>query len=177
MTARDPAPGFTFDTAALAERIARQWDGDIVPQLTEYIRLPAKSPNFDPQWEANGHIDAAVRQAERWVRAQKIPGLVLEIVRLPGRTPFLFFEIPAHGAGASSRTVALYGHLDKQPAAHHRVDVVDDRAPELAEQVGIRGGAVRHQATFLCCEITPSRESVKLCLYSPGLMLCVTLFT
>src|SRR5437762_9554754 len=115
MTARHPAPGFPFDSAALQDRIARQWDGDIVPQLVDYIRLPAKSPNFDPQWEKNGHIEAAVRQAERWIKAQDVPGLVLEIVRLPGRTPFLFFEIPAKGAGASSKTVALYGHLDKQP--------------------------------------------------------------
>src|SRR5258705_1339545 len=61
MTARDLVPGFPFDTAALAEHISRQWDSDIVLQLIDYIRLPAKSPNFDPQWEANGHIEAAVR--------------------------------------------------------------------------------------------------------------------
>jgi acetylornithine deacetylase/succinyl-diaminopimelate desuccinylase-like protein len=115
MTARDPGPGFPFDATALADRIARQWDDDIVPQLIEYIRLPAKSPNFDAQWEKHGHIEAAVRQAERWIQAQKIPGLALEVVRLPGRTPFLFFDVPAKGAGASPRTVALYGHLDKQP--------------------------------------------------------------
>ena len=115
MTARDPAPGFSFDATALTARIARQWDDDIVPQLVDYIRLPAKSPNFDPQWEKNGHIEAAIRQAERWVKAQDVAGLALEIVRLSGRTPFLFFEIPAKGAGASARTVALYGHLDKQP--------------------------------------------------------------
>ena len=105
MTARDPAPGFPFDTAALAERIARQWDGDIVPQLIDYIRLPAKSPNFDPQWEANGHIESAVRQAERWIRAQGVAGLTLEIIRLPGRTPFLFFDIPARGALRTLRTI------------------------------------------------------------------------
>ncbi len=102
-------------TRTLYSVIARQWDDDIVPQLIEYIRLPAKSPSFDPQWEEHGHIEAAVRQAERWIRAQDIPGLQLEIIRLPGRTPFLFFDVPAKGAGASSRTVALYGHLDKQP--------------------------------------------------------------
>src|SRR5258706_113878 len=115
MTDRDPDPGFSFDATAWTARIVRQWDDDIVPQLVDYIRLPAKSPNFDPQWEKNGHIEAAIRQAERWVKAQDVAGLVLEIVRLPGRTPFLFFEIPAKGAGASARTVALYGHLDKQP--------------------------------------------------------------
>jgi len=115
MTARDATPRFAFDAAALRERIARQWDEQIVPELTEYIRLPAKSPNFDPQWEANGHIEAAVALAQRWIERQDIPGLVLEVIRLPGRTPLLFFDIPARGSGASSRTVVLYGHLDKQP--------------------------------------------------------------
>ena len=115
MTARDAAPGFPFDSTALRDRIARQWDEDIVAQLIDYIRLPAKSPHFDAQWERNGHIEAAVRQAERWVRRQDVAGLEVEIVRLPGRTPFLFFDVPAKGAGAAASTVALYGHLDKQP--------------------------------------------------------------
>ena len=98
-----------------AERIARQWDREIVPQLVEYIRVPAKSPHFDPAWEANGHIEKVIRQAEAWARAQPVKGLAVEIVRLPGRTPLLFFEVPASGGAGGDRTVLLYGHLDKQP--------------------------------------------------------------
>ncbi|MGE5104292.1 MAG: M20 family metallopeptidase [Betaproteobacteria bacterium] len=94
-----------------ADRIYRQWDDDIVPRLVEYVRVPAKSPHFDPQWEAHGHIERVVRLAEDWARAQPIAGLKLEIVRLPGRTPLLFFEVPGQG----ERSVLLYGHLDKQP--------------------------------------------------------------
>lgn len=41
-------------------------------------------------------------------------GLTLEIVRLPGRTPVIFFETPATRSG-STDTILLYGHLDKQP--------------------------------------------------------------
>ena len=93
------------------DRIARQWDDDIVPRLVEYIRVPAKSPHFDPAWEAHGHIERVVRLAEGWARAQAIPGLAVEIVRLPGRTPLVLFEVPGRG----DRTVVLYGHLDKQP--------------------------------------------------------------
>src|SRR6476619_130030 len=96
---------------ASADRIAEQWDREIVPQLVEYIRIPAKSPHFDPDWERNGHIERAVRLAEAWAREQPIAGLTLEIVRLPGRTPVLVFEVP----GDAARTVLLYGHLDKQP--------------------------------------------------------------
>ena len=93
------------------DRIYRQWDDEIVPRLVEYIRVPAKSPHFDPSWLAHGHIDRAVALAEAFARAQPIPGLAVEVIRLAGRTPLLYFEIPGRG----DRTVLLYGHLDKQP--------------------------------------------------------------
>ena len=41
---------------ASADRIAEQWDREIVPRLVEYIRIPAKSPHFDRDWQAHGHI-------------------------------------------------------------------------------------------------------------------------
>jgi hypothetical protein len=44
--------------------ISTQWDAEIVPQLIKYIRIPAKSPRFDPQWEADGHIERVIRLAE-----------------------------------------------------------------------------------------------------------------
>jgi acetylornithine deacetylase/succinyl-diaminopimelate desuccinylase-like protein len=49
-----------------------------------------------------------------WTKAQQVPGLSLEVVRLPGRTPLIFMELPANGV-ESTETVLLYGHLDKQP--------------------------------------------------------------
>ena len=94
-----------------AERIAAQWDSDIVPRLVEYVRIPAKSPHFDPAWEAHGYLEQVVRLAEAWVRAQPVRGLEVEIVRIPGRTPLLLFTT----AGVGERTALLYGHLDKQP--------------------------------------------------------------
>ena len=101
--------------ADLATAIASHWDDDIVAQLTDYVRIPAKSPHFDPDWKKNGHIDRVIALAEAWVRRQKVRGLELEIVRLKGRTPLLFFDVPASGKGAGDSTVVLYGHLDKQP--------------------------------------------------------------
>ena len=99
----------------LDTRIARQWDDDIVPQLIDYIRLPAKSPHFDPEWRRHGHIDACIAQARRWAEHQDIRGLAIEVIELEGRTPLIYFDVPARGAGASQQTVLLYGHLDKQP--------------------------------------------------------------
>ena len=112
MNARIPSP--TLHSAEALERIGQVWDAQIVPQLTEYIRIPAKSPMFAPDWAAEGLLDTVVRNAAAWVEAQKVAGLTLEIVRLPGRTPVLFFEVAATRA-QSTQTVLMYGHLDKQP--------------------------------------------------------------
>ncbi len=101
------------DAQALAHASA-QWDNDIVRRLTDYIAIPAKSPGFDAQWEQHGYLERVVRDAAAWVEAQKVEGLQLEIVRLPGRTPVLFFEVAATRPDAS-QTILIYGHLDKQP--------------------------------------------------------------
>lgn len=98
-------------TPLARELVDGAWEDSIVPALTEYIRIPAKSPHFDAGWAAHGHIDSAVQLAEDWCRRQPIDGMAVEVVRLEGRTPVLLIEIPGEAAG----TVLLYGHLDKQP--------------------------------------------------------------
>lgn len=115
MNARDPHAALPRDDAtALADFAARTWDEQIVPALTDYIQVPAKSPLFDADWERNGYIDRVVRDAAGWVEKQGVAGLTLEVIRLPGRTPVIFFEVPSTKPG-STDTVCLYGHLDKQP--------------------------------------------------------------
>jgi acetylornithine deacetylase/succinyl-diaminopimelate desuccinylase-like protein len=101
------------DTAR--EFIQKRWRDDIVARLTDYIRVPAKSPAFDPDWAAHGFLDRVVREARDWALAQKIAGFEIDIVSLPGRTPCIFFRAPARGGGGSDGTVLFYGHLDKQP--------------------------------------------------------------
>jgi len=116
MTARLPSSVLNAGTAL--DQVSAQWDGDIVRQISEYIAIPAKSPGFDGDWAQHGFIDTVVRNAASWIEAQKVEGLTLEIVRLPGRTPVLFFEVPATRTavpGQTSQTVLMYGHLDKQP--------------------------------------------------------------
>lgn len=110
-------PAATLDAAQALDQVSRQWDTDIVRQLTDYIAIPAKSPGFDPEWAAHGHIDTVLRNTASWIEAQKVQGLTLEVVRLPGRTPVLFFEVAATRAASagSAQTVLMYGHLDKQP--------------------------------------------------------------
>jgi len=115
MNARDPHLPLQADEAsALAAFAETVWDEEIVPALTDYIAIPAKSPMFDPDWVANGHIEKVLTTAAAWVESKKVAGLRLEVVRIPGRTPVIFFEVPATKAG-STDTVLMYGHLDKQP--------------------------------------------------------------
>jgi acetylornithine deacetylase/succinyl-diaminopimelate desuccinylase-like protein len=102
-----------MDTARLSHFVGGLWDEEIVPQLVEYIRIPNKSPMFDRDWAKHGHMDAAVRLLESWARSklEQLPGATLEVVRLEGRTPLIFIDVPGQG----DDTVMLYGHLDKQP--------------------------------------------------------------
>ena len=108
------APARPVEAAALAAYADTAWDQRIVPALTAYIAVPAKSPMFDAAWAEHGLIDRVVRDAASWVESRQLAGLKLEVLRLQGRTPVIFFDIPATKAGASD-TVLLYGHLDKQP--------------------------------------------------------------
>ncbi len=107
-------PADILNAAKALSQVSAQWDDDIVKQISEYITIPAKSPGFDADWKAHGYIDTVMRNAASWVEAQKVEGLKLEVIRLDGRTPVLFFEIPATRA-ESTATVLMYGHLDKQP--------------------------------------------------------------
>jgi acetylornithine deacetylase/succinyl-diaminopimelate desuccinylase-like protein len=91
--------------------VQRAWDERILPPLTEYIRIPARSPMFDAAWREHGHLDRAVALIESWCRARPIEGLRVEVVRLEDRTPVILAEVP----GRSDETVLLYGHCDKQP--------------------------------------------------------------
>lgn len=103
-----------MDLRQVEQFISRKWDDEVIPQLIEYIRIPNKSPLFDPDWVAHGHMERAVTLMEGWARAQKVAGMQIEVVRLEGRTPLIFIEIPATDA-TNDDCVLLYGHLDKQP--------------------------------------------------------------
>ncbi|MCB1571417.1 MAG: M20/M25/M40 family metallo-hydrolase, partial [Xanthomonadales bacterium] len=100
-----------MDSNAISGFVGKIWDEQIVPQLVDYIRIPNKSPMFDADWAKHGYMDQAVALMETWARAQPIPGMQLEVVRLEGRTPLIFIDIPGQGDDC----VLLYGHLDKQP--------------------------------------------------------------
>jgi acetylornithine deacetylase/succinyl-diaminopimelate desuccinylase-like protein len=107
-------PAGLLDSATALAQVTDRWDRELVPRLSDYIAIPAKSPGFDKDWQQHGYIETVVRNAAAWVESQKVEGLKLEVVRLEGRTPVIFFEVAGTKAGAA-QTVLMYGHLDKQP--------------------------------------------------------------
>ena len=127
--------------------IERLWDEEIVPTLVDYIRIPNKSPAFDPGWAEHSHMDKAVALFERWAR-EKIKSFdraTLEVVRLKDRTPLIFIEIP----GRKDDTVLLYGHLDKQPEMKGWADGTGPWEPVIKDgKLFGRGGADDGYAMF-----------------------------
>jgi acetylornithine deacetylase/succinyl-diaminopimelate desuccinylase-like protein len=125
--------------------VERVWDDEIVPALADYIRIPNKSPMFDPSWRENGHMDRAVALVEGWLRARAPKDASIEVVRLEGRTPLILLEVP----GELDDTVVLYGHLDKQPEMTGWADGLGPWSPVMkGDRLYGRGGADDGYAAF-----------------------------
>ncbi|HEX7339236.1 MAG TPA: M20 family metallopeptidase [Rhodanobacteraceae bacterium] len=136
-----------MDTARLSRFVSDLWDAEIVPKLTDYIRIPNKSPMFDKDWVAHGHMDAAVKLMSDWANSKlsSLPGATLEVVRLEGRTPLIYIEVPGQG----DDTVVLYGHLDKQPEMTGWSEGLGPWTPVLkGDKLYGRGGADDGYAIF-----------------------------
>lgn len=130
------------DAAALSDTI---WEREIIPALCDYILIPNKSPAFEPAWQERGFMDKAVALIEAWCRAQPIPGLTVEVVRLAGRTPVIVMEVPGEGTD----TVLLYGHLDKQPEmTGWREDLSPWKPVREGDKLYGRGGADDGYSSF-----------------------------
>ncbi|MGB1799320.1 MAG: M20 family metallopeptidase [Gammaproteobacteria bacterium] len=123
------------------------WENEIIPELTDYIRIPNKSPAFDPDWQNNGYIDKVVQQFVNWSEKQNIENMALEVVRLPERTPLIYIDIA--GEANCEETVLLYGHLDKQPEMSGWRDGLGPWEPVLEDnKLYGRGGADDGYALF-----------------------------
>jgi acetylornithine deacetylase/succinyl-diaminopimelate desuccinylase-like protein len=143
-----------MDSQQVDRFVSEKWDDEIVPQLVEYIRIPNKSPMFDAAWAEHGYMDDAVALMQRWAQAQPIAGMTLDVVRLEGRTPLIYIDIPASGAAAADDPapddcVLLYGHLDKQPEMTGWADDLGPWKPVIkGDKLYGRGGADDGYALF-----------------------------
>lgn len=136
-----------MDMGELRSFVEGVWRQEVIPALTEYIRIPNKSPLFDQKWHEHGHMKKAVDLLADWARAhvRKIPGAKLDVICLEGRTPVIFIDIP----GVGDNPVLLYGHLDKQPEMSGWSEGLGPWSPVLKdEKLYGRGGADDGYAIF-----------------------------
>lgn len=134
-----------MDTRKLKQDVNSLWQDSALPELIEYIRVPNKSPLFDPDWATHGYMETIVEQFAAWARREGPADLTIDVIRLPDRTPMLYMEV----AGHSDDTVLLYGHLDKQPEMSGWRDGLGPWKPVLeGDRLYGRGGADDGYATF-----------------------------
>ena len=129
----------------IIKHIHNFWDNEIVPTLVEYIKIPNKSPSFDPDWEKHGHMHKVLELAVQWTEINKPDGSVITVKNSPGRTPLLLLDIP----GTKEGNILMYGHLDKQPEMEGWIDDLGPWKPVIKdEKLYGRGGADDGYALF-----------------------------
>ena len=129
----------------IAELVNDIWDKSIIPELIKYIKIPNKSPMFDPDWERHGYMSEAVVQIKSWCEQQPINGMTVDVVTLEGRTPVLYIEIPGQG----NDCILIYGHLDKQPEMTGWREGLGPWTPVIKDgKLYGRGGADDGYSTF-----------------------------
>lgn len=136
-----------IEVSRLTSHIEACWDKEIIPALIDYIRIPNKSPHYDPKWAEHGYMDEAVAQLAAWARHKtaSLPGAAIDILRLEGRTPLLLIDIP----GEVDDSVLIYGHLDKQPEMIGWADGLGPWTPVIRDnKLFGRGGADDGYAMF-----------------------------
>ena len=134
-----------MDSKNLKKHIHDFWDSEIVPTLVDYIKIPNKSPSFDPDWEKHGHMNKVLNLAANWTEKNKPVGSEMIIKKSPGRTPLLLLDIP----GTKEGNILMYGHLDKQPEMEGWNDDLGPWKPVIKdEKLYGRGGADDGYALF-----------------------------
>jgi acetylornithine deacetylase/succinyl-diaminopimelate desuccinylase-like protein len=134
-----------INLAQLRQHIEAAWSGSILEHLQAYIRIPNKSPAFDPDWESHGYMEQATMLMAEWCKQQPLPGMSVEVRRLPGLTPVLLVNVPGELPGC----VLLYGHLDKQPEFNGWLPGLEPWTPVIRDgKLYGRGGADDGYAVF-----------------------------
>ena len=91
--------------------VSAKWKTSVIDELESYIRIPAKSPAFDPAWAKHGYLRQVIQNGADWARRHAPKSATITTHQLPHRTPTLTIDIP----GTVPGNILLYGHLDKQP--------------------------------------------------------------
>lgn len=104
-----------MNESKVVDFISKFWDQNVIPALSEYIKIPCKSLDYDTNWQNNGYLDSAVKLVANWIKTQNIPNVKIETLSLKNYPPFLFVDVPGSSEKHSQETIVFYGHLDKMP--------------------------------------------------------------
>ena len=148
-------------TDQLSSTVNSFWNNYILPTLTEYIKIPNKSPSFDPNWEKNGYMNEVLNLAVNWTKKHKPKHSKLYVKQSKNRTPIILLDIP----GEINGNVLMYGHLDKQPEMEGWNEGMGPWTPVLKdEKLYGRGGADDGYALFssVCAINALLEQNIKL---------------
>jgi len=150
-----------MNTSQLQTTINTFWDDHILPALIDYIKIPNKSPSFDPDWKANGHMGRVLQMATEWAEIHMPENATLSVKETDGRTPLILIDIPGDRAG----NILMYGHLDKQPEMEGWNEGLGPWSPVMKDgKLYGRGGADDGYALFasLCAVKALKEQGVSL---------------
>jgi acetylornithine deacetylase/succinyl-diaminopimelate desuccinylase-like protein len=103
-----------MDPSKTKEFVNSKWDSWFVPGLSEFITIPNLTPMIDSEYLSNGLLDQAIDCVDQYIQKLEIKGLKRHIFKTEQGLPLICYVVdpsdPKH-----SKTVLLYGHLDKQP--------------------------------------------------------------
>lgn len=102
----------SVDLDRLMARADELWEESIIPSLSDFIKIEALSPSFEPNWEEKGELDATIDLFTKWLVEQELEGMEYKVHRIGERTPVLLVTVEGTGPGE----VIFYSHLDKQPS-------------------------------------------------------------
>ncbi|GAA3533872.1 M20/M25/M40 family metallo-hydrolase [Amycolatopsis ultiminotia] len=122
-----------MEQKSVRESVVSTWTNDVTPSLSGLVAIPALSPAFDADWAASGHLAAAVEHVKTYLEGRNLPGAQIEVLRLEGRSPLLFVDVPATPGASAEGTVLMYGHLDKQPPVGGWSEGLDPWTPVIRE--------------------------------------------
>ena len=134
-----------MNTEQLSSTINSFWDDHITPTLIEYIKIPNKSPSFDPNWEENGHMKKVLDLAVNWAEKNKPQNSTILVKQSTKKTPIILIDIE----GEKDGNILMYGHLDKQPEMEGWEDGTGPWTPIIKDdKLYGRGGADDGYALF-----------------------------
>jgi acetylornithine deacetylase/succinyl-diaminopimelate desuccinylase-like protein len=148
-----------LDEEQLSTTTGHFWDQEILPSLSEYVKIPNKSPLYDPDWQKHGFMAQAMEHVVSWITDQAIPGLQCEVHQLEDKTPTLLLELP----GDIDETVLIYGHLDKQPEFNGWFEDLGPWKPVIKDdRLYGRGGADDGYAVYAAVSVIKSLQEQNL---------------